>query len=75
MEFTTKVFVLIVSLCTQLSVAAPVHAEIRIADGALTQEALVATSASKERPLALVSLSPVASLMAQMIWKECSCLR
>ena len=59
MEFTTKVFALIVSLCTQLSVAAPVHAEIRIADGALTQEALVATSASKERPLALVSLSPL----------------
>ena len=59
MEFTTKVFVLIVSLCTQLSVAAPVHAEIRIADGALTQEPLVATSASKERPLALVSLSPL----------------
>jgi hypothetical protein len=58
-EFTTKVFVLIVSLCTQLSVAAPVHAEIRIADGALAQEALVATSASKERPLALVSLSPL----------------
>jgi hypothetical protein len=58
-EFTSRVFVLMVSLCTQLSFAAPVHAEIRITDGALGQEALVPTSGPKVPPLTLVSFSPL----------------
>jgi len=58
-EFTTKVFVLIVTLCTQLSFAAPVRAEMRIADGVLVQEALVPSSGPKEHPLTLVSFSPL----------------
>jgi hypothetical protein len=56
-ELTTKVFVLIVSLCAQLSSAAPLHAEIRIADGAQAQEALVPIFGPKERPLTLISSS------------------
>ncbi len=56
MEFATRVFLLIVIFCTQLSVAAPVHAEISIA-GAIAQEAVVPPSVSKERPLTLISSS------------------
>ena len=59
MEFITKVFVLTVSLCTQLSFVAPVHPEIRITDGTLAQEAVVATSEPKERSLTLVSFFPL----------------
>ena len=47
-KFTTEAFVLIVSLCSQLSFAA---AEIRITDGALAQKAFVPTSGAKERLL------------------------
>ena len=57
MEFATKNFVLIVSLCTQLSFAAPLHAEIRIIDGALAQEAPVPIFGPKERPPILMSSS------------------
>jgi hypothetical protein len=56
-EFTSRLFVLIVSLCTQLSFAAPLHSEVRIADGALAQEAPVPISEPKERPLTLISSS------------------
>jgi len=59
MKFITKVFVLIVSLCAQLSFAAPARAEIRIADGVLAQEALVPGSGAKERSLTLVWFSPL----------------
>jgi hypothetical protein len=58
-EFITKVLVLIVSLCTQLSSGAPVLAEVRITNGALAQEALVSSSGPKERSLTLVSFSPL----------------
>ena len=57
MEFATKIFILIVSLCTQLSFAAPLHAEIRIIDGALAQEAPVPIFGPKERPPILISSS------------------
>ena len=57
MEFATKIFGLIVSLYTQLSFAAPLHAEIRIADGTLPQEALVPIFGPKERPPTLISSS------------------
>jgi hypothetical protein len=56
-EFATKIFVLIVSLYTQLSFAAPLHAEIRIIDGALAQEAPVRIFEQKERPPILISSS------------------
>jgi hypothetical protein len=56
-ELTTKVFVLIVSLCAQLSSAAPLRPEIRIADGALAQKAPVPISEPKERPLTIISSS------------------
>jgi hypothetical protein len=49
-----KVFVLIVSLCTQLSFAPPQHAEIRIRDGALARESLVPISGPKEDRLTLI---------------------
>jgi hypothetical protein len=54
-EFITKVFVFIVSLCTQLSF--PLHPEIRVTDGALAQEALLADSGAKECSLTLVRFS------------------
>ena len=50
----TKVFVLIVSLYTQLSFAAPLHAAIRISDGALARESLVPISGPKEHRLTLI---------------------
>ena len=50
----TTVFVLIVSLCTQLSFAAPLHAAIRISDGALARESLVPISGPKEHRLTLI---------------------
>jgi hypothetical protein len=53
----TKVFVLIVSLCTQLSFAASQHAAIRITDGVLAREALIPLSGPKERRLTLISSS------------------
>ena len=56
-ELTTKVFVLIVSLCAQLSSAAPLRPEIRITDGALAQEVPVPIFGPKERPLTLISSS------------------
>jgi hypothetical protein len=56
-EFATKIFGLIVSLYTQLSFAAPLHAEIRIADGAQAQEAPLPIFGPKERPLTLISSS------------------
>jgi hypothetical protein len=58
-NFTAKVFVLIVSLYTQMFFAAPVRAEIRIADGVLAQAAVVPTSGATERPLTLISFSPL----------------
>ena len=56
-ELTTKVFVLIVSLCAQLSSAAPLRPETRITDGELEQEAAVPIFGPKERPLTLISSS------------------
>jgi hypothetical protein len=58
-KFIIKVFVLMVSLCAQLSFAAPARAEMRIADGVLAQQALVPASGAKERYLILVSFSPL----------------
>ena len=45
------------SLCIQLSFAAPQHAEIRITEGALAREALVPIAGPKERRLTLISSS------------------
>jgi hypothetical protein len=55
-EFTTKVFVLIVSLCAQLSFAAPLRPEIRIADRALAEAAPVPIFGPKQ-PITLISSS------------------